>query len=241
MFKKAALREQDLDPDTAESLADLLFEIGKDLLRKKQYEMAVKWLERAHNVLTAQELEKLSTDATDLRTSIIQNRIQALLGLDREDAFYLANNLVETLENEVGDKLIVLLLRLELLSAPINQIFDVDAYGDIINRMIRTVTLTEGNFKLIMHHIRKLNDKGPSSACNMLDIFLQSRLFQAENEGWIEKALINRLWMSTCQKDGPDVIVSVKKVLDMVGANMNKALGPSATHAAETVCWRSRG
>lgn len=235
MYKKAALSKKNLDPDTAENLSDLLFEIGKDLFKKKQYEMASKWLERASNVLTAQELEKLSTDATNLRTSIIQNRIQALLAIEREDALDLANSLVDSLENEIGDKLIVLLLKLELLSAHANQSFDCDAYGAVIHRMIRTVVLTEGNFKLIMHHIRKLNDKGPSLACSMLDAFLQSRLFQEENEGWVEAALINRIWMSTSQKDGLDVLKSVTHVIDTLGSNMDKPLSASATHAAQTV------
>lgn len=235
MYKKAALSDTALDPDTAESLADLIYEMGKDFFKKKQYELADKWLERASNIIATQEIDKLSTDATNLQTSIIQSRVQVLLAIEREDALDMANSLINNLENEVGDRLIVLLLKLEVLSAPTSHTFDCNAYGDVINRMIRTVVMTEGNFKLIMHHIRKLNDKGPSLACNMLDSFLQSRLFEDGNEEWIEKALVNRIWMSTNSRDSPEVLKSVREVLEFVGSNMTKPLSASATHAAQTV------
>ncbi|KFY01778.1 hypothetical protein V490_00767 [Pseudogymnoascus sp. VKM F-3557] len=238
MYKKALLPDKTIDPDTAESLADLLFEMGKDFFKKNQYELADKWLERASSVMTAQEIDKLSTDATNLQTSIIQTRVQALLAIEREDALDMANSLINSLENEVGDRLIVLLLKLEVLSAPVSQTFDCNAYGDVIYRMIRTVVMTEGNFKLIMHHIRKLNDKGPSLACNMLDSFLQSRLFEAGNDEWIEKALINRIWVSTNCRDYPEVLKSVGDALEIVGSNMNKPLSASATHTAQTLLWK---
>ncbi|OBT69660.1 hypothetical protein VE03_00976 [Pseudogymnoascus sp. 23342-1-I1] len=238
MYKKAALFDKTLDPDTAESLADLLYEMGKDFTKKRQHELANKWLERASTIITAQEIDKLSTYATDLQTSIIQARVQALLAIEREDALDMANSLINNLENEVGDRLIVLLLKLEVLSAPVSQTFDCNAYGDVIYRMIQTVEMTEGNFKLIMHHIRKLNDKGPSLACNMLDTFLRSRLFEAGNEEWIEKALVNRIWMSTNSRDSPEVLKSVREVLEVVGSNMSKPLSASATHAAQTLLWK---
>ncbi|OBT49348.1 hypothetical protein VE00_00485 [Pseudogymnoascus sp. WSF 3629] len=238
MYKKAALSDKALDPDTAENLADLLYEMGRDFFKKKQYELADKWLERGSSIITAQEIDKLSTDATNLQTSIIQARVQALLALEREDALDMANSLINNLENEVGDRLIVLLLKLEVLSAPVSRIFDCNAYGDVIYRMIRTVMMTEANFKLIMHHIRKLNDKGPSLACSMLDSFLQSRLFEAGNEEWIEKALVNRIWISTSSRDCPEVLRSVGEVLEVVGSSMSKPLSASATHAAQMLLWK---
>ncbi|OBT96970.1 hypothetical protein VE01_05545 [Pseudogymnoascus verrucosus] len=238
MYKKAALSDNTLDPDTAESLGDLLYEMGRDFFKKKQHELADKWLERASRIITGQEIDRLSTDATNLQTSIIQARVQALLAIEREDALDMANSLINNLESEVGDRLIVLLLKLEVLSAPVSRTFDCSAYGDVIYRMIRTVMLTEGNFKLIMHHIRKLNDKGPSLACSMLDSFLQSRLFEAGNEEWIEKALVNRIWISTNTRDCPEVLKSVGEVLEAVGSNISKPLSASATHAAQTLLWK---
>ena len=73
MFSKCVIFGNQLDPATVESISDLLYEIGKDLLHQKQYELAVKWLERSHDVLGEQELEKLSADAGELKLSILQS------------------------------------------------------------------------------------------------------------------------------------------------------------------------
>jgi hypothetical protein len=73
MFSKCVISGNQLDPATTESISDLLYEIGKDLLNQKQYELAVKWLERSHDVLGEQELEKLSVDAGELKLSILQS------------------------------------------------------------------------------------------------------------------------------------------------------------------------
>lgn len=71
MFEKIGPADGATDPAAAESLADLLFEIGRDLLTHEEYRKAVKWLERAHDTLCEQDVEKLSTDAAELRRSIV--------------------------------------------------------------------------------------------------------------------------------------------------------------------------
>jgi hypothetical protein len=234
MYTKASLSERLLDPSTAESLADLLFEMGRELLEKKQFDLAVKWLDRAFTVLNSQELDRLSSNASELRTSIIQCSVKALLGVRQQVAKEQADNLVSLLENEVGDKLIVLLLRLELLSVS-GEVFDSASYGTVLQRIIRTIALTESNFKLTMHHIRKLNDKSPSLASEILDEFLQRRVFESDNDGWLETVLVNRLWMATSQRDGAEVLSSVRRILDMVLSNVERPLGSSAIFAAQMV------
>jgi hypothetical protein len=234
MYTKASLSDRFLDPSTAESLADLLFEMGRDLLGKRQSDLAVKWLDRAFAVLNSQELDRLSSDASELRTSIIQCSVKALLAVGQQDAKEQAENLVGLLETEVGDKLIVLLLRLELLSVS-GDVFDSVSYGTVLQRIIRTVALTDLNFKLITHHIRKLNDKSPSLASNVLDEFIQKRVFEADNDEWLESVLINRLWMATSQRDGAEVLTSVRRILDMVLSNAERPLGSSTAFAAQMV------
>ncbi len=239
MYNKAALAWRLLDPDTAEKLADLLYTMGQDYLKKKKNDLAVKWLKRAYEALSAHELDKLGIHAESLRTGITQSRVQALLALGTEEAFTQARIMVEVLENEIGgDRLLVLLLRLELLNQPQNPAFDMGAYGDIVHKIIRTVQLTESKFKLVMHHIRKLNEKAPSLACNMLDNFLQARLFKAGNESQLETAIVNRVWMSTSRKDGGDTLKSVQSLLDSVADNMRKPLSLSSTHACQTLLWK---
>lgn len=236
MFSHANLPARAVDSDSAEKLADLLYNIGQECLKTKKFDLAIKWLQRAHEVLQAQEPERLSIDASDLGITITQSRVQALLALQNDEAFAQATQLVDLLESVVGgDRLLVLLLRLEILNAPFNPHFDTSSYSDIIHKIIRTVMLTDSNFKLIMHHIRKLNDKAPGIACNMLDTFLQRRLFSEGTETWVETAVVNRVFMSTQAKDGMDVFAGVRGCLDVVVCGWKRALSLSATHACQTV------
>jgi len=66
----AAYRDA-LEPATAEVLADLFYEIGKDLLKKKDYIVAVRWLERAYDMLTMRDIEGMSVDSGELRCSVL--------------------------------------------------------------------------------------------------------------------------------------------------------------------------
>ena len=235
MFNKSTSSCQLFDPNTAESLADTLYEIGKDLLLKKQYEMASKWLERALEALTGQELDRLSMDASELRMSILESNIRALLGRQTPETADKARNLVELLESEVGDKLIVLLLKLELLSSTTNETFDSNSYADVLRRMTRSTVLSADNFKLIMYHIRKLSDKSPSLAYRALDELLSLRILPEDKEEWVEKVLITRLYMTVSQRDSIDAWVSLEELFSFIVANMRQPISSAATLAAHTV------
>lgn len=117
LFSQAELVDNRLGPSTAESLADLLYEIGKDLLHKKQLESAVRWLERSLDVIGEQDLEKLSPDAGELRLSIMHGLVRALIGQRNDAARKRAADLVGLLETDYGDKMAVALLKLDLLAS----------------------------------------------------------------------------------------------------------------------------
>ncbi|KAI1809954.1 meiosis protein SPO22/ZIP4 like-domain-containing protein [Poronia punctata] len=125
------------DPASAEKLADALFEIGRGLAKKKNSVLAVKWLERAHELLNAQDLDRLSRDALELRLAISQALVQVYLDMRTPDYFDRAENHVAYIESELGDKLIVLLLRIELLLSSPAETFDSDAYAGILRRMMK--------------------------------------------------------------------------------------------------------
>jgi hypothetical protein len=73
MFTKCKQLTTALTPATAETLADLLYEIGKDALAKRSYEVAARWLERAYDVLGEQDLDVLSPEVGELRLSAMQS------------------------------------------------------------------------------------------------------------------------------------------------------------------------
>jgi hypothetical protein len=235
MYKKSTASKQCFDPNTAESLADVLYEMGKDLFRKQQYALAVKWLERAYEVLNGQELDRLSMDAGELRISVIQTSVKALLGMKTSEMTSRARDLIQLLESDVGDKLIVMLLKLEMLSGSSCEVFDGDAYSNILQKMTRTMPLNSNNFRLIMFHIRKLNDKSPNLACRTIDEFLNLRILEGERPEWIEKAIITRLWITVSQRDSAESLVALDDLLSTISTKTQQPLGPAAAHAAHTV------
>jgi hypothetical protein len=235
MFKLALSSIQSFDSNTAESLADILYEMGKDLLHKQQYPLAVKWLERSYEVLNDQELDRLSIDASELRTSIMQTLIKALLYLKEPEAIERARGLVNLLESVLGDKLIVLLLKLEILSAPSTEAFDSSQYSDVLQRMTRSMPLSDVNFKLFMFHVRKLNDKSPSLACKALDELLNLRILREEREEYIEKILITRIWITVSQRESPEAVGLLHELFSLIMENIKNPISSAATHGAHTV------
>lgn len=73
MFAKCKQLAAAFTSTIAESFADLLFEIGKEALTKRNYELAVRWLERAHDVIGEQDLDTLSPDVGELRLCTMQS------------------------------------------------------------------------------------------------------------------------------------------------------------------------
>jgi tetratricopeptide (TPR) repeat protein len=237
MYNKTSVNGRQLDPATAENFSDLLLKIGNDALSANNFELAVKWLARAYAVLSAQEPDKLSFEANELRITVIQSYVKALIKVERPEAVDRARELVEGLENEIGDKLVVLLLRLDLLSAG-SEVFDGIAYSTIIRRMIRIMTPTDENFKRIISKIRKLHEKNPSLACSTLDDLLQTRVLQAERTDWVEITLTNRLWMATSLRETEDALPSIRQVLQGVQDHLGKPISSSAAFAAQALIWK---
>ncbi|KAI1751205.1 meiosis protein SPO22/ZIP4 like-domain-containing protein [Xylaria castorea] len=132
-----------IDTVSAEQVADALFEIGRDLALKKNFVLASKWLERAYELINAQKIGQLSRDAIELRLAISQALIQVYLDIGSPDYMSRAENHIAYIESELGDKLIVLLFRTEILLRSPAEIFDSEAYTDILRRMMRTVALKQ--------------------------------------------------------------------------------------------------
>lgn len=238
MYTNARNSKRVFDPNTAESLADVLFELGKSLLATQQYGIGTKWLERALEVLADQELDKLSMDASELRISIIQSCVKAQLKIKQEPALEKAQNLVQTLAHELGDKLIVLLLRLEVLAANTTA-FDHVSYSEILGRIIRSAVLNEQNFKLVMFHIRKLNDKSPDLACKLIDDLFRLRILHDGREELVEKITITRLWITVAQQQTLEALSGLEGFLDSIIENFKNPITPKATLAAHTVTFLS--
>ncbi|SPQ20408.1 14822ea5-0490-4dac-a6c0-22cd1d76eaed [Thermothielavioides terrestris] len=233
MYTKADRLRQFLTPEYAERLADVLYEIGKSLSARNDFAIAIKWFERANQVVNDQELEQLSREGLELRLAIQQALVTALLGTGTPEDHEKAKNMVDYIESEAGNKFVVSLLKLELLQKTPAEVFDGEAYADILRRLIRDFSFSDSGFKLIMHHIRKLHDKSPGAGCAVLDDFI-SAIGGAEQDGWMEKAVITRMWMITNQRDSVETINAVQGVL----GHLARPLSAEAAVAAQALLWK---
>lgn len=73
MFEKCKQIGKSFTSAITEQLADLLYEIGKAMLAKRDYEVATRWLERAFDVLEEQDLDMLTPEIGELRLCIMQS------------------------------------------------------------------------------------------------------------------------------------------------------------------------
>ncbi|KAK7980960.1 hypothetical protein PG989_013417 [Apiospora arundinis] len=227
-----------LDPKTAESLSDTLYEIGNGCLDKHDFAMGTKWLERAHDFLDGQELERLSRDGIELQLTISQALVRALLGLDTTESLQKAESLVASLESEAGDQLAVLLLRLDVLVKAPGEVFDSSAYANVLRRIMRATNLSDATFKLMISRIRKLDDKGPALACQVMDDFIRLHVLLSRKDEWVERALTLRVYMSTSQRDSLEVVNGIRSLLDHIQESLEKPLAAHAALGIVTMMWK---
>jgi hypothetical protein len=104
-----------------------------------------------------------------------------------------------------------------------------------------------------MHHIHKLKDHRCAqfkcddltllifdsnvTACKALDDLIDIRLFREENQTWIEKAVITRIWIGTTNSVSENVLEQLEVLFDTVAQNLKLPLSAPATHAAQTVSY----
>lgn len=75
-------------------------------------------------------------------------------------------------------------------------------------------------------------------ACKALDELIHMRLFQQENQQWIEKAVITRVWMSTSGEPDENVLEKLRELFDTVVQRFDTTFAAPATHATQTLVWK---
>ncbi|RDW82233.1 hypothetical protein BP6252_03345 [Coleophoma cylindrospora] len=238
MYRRSVNSQQNISPHAAERLADVMYEMGTELLEKQQLEIACKWLERAYDTLVAQELDRLSVDASELRMAILNDWMKSLIGQQTPESLQKTGSLIAVVEDELGDKLFLLLLRLDLISAATDDTFDGDAYGNVLLRMTRSMPLNESNLKLLTQRIRKLNSKSPSHASKALDNLLKLRILQSGRDDWLEKVVNMRIWITVTQRDSMESLELLESSISMISASFKGPLSPGAAHSAQTLLWK---
>ena len=234
MFNKSSGLLKDLDRRSAESLAEILFEIGREFSQKGDFKSATKWLQRAYGILDSQDLENLSRHGVDLRLSILQSTTNALLKTNEPGDVQKAMEMISFMESEMGDRAVVLMLRVQLLESVPPEEFDVEAYTTILQRVTACFNFTDTHFKWMMHHIKKLHERDQRLACNVLDEFLVSKILAADNVDWLERTIVLRVWMTTQQESSKD-FSKVDNLFSTIHQTIDSPLQPVASVAAQSV------
>ncbi|KAL6864455.1 meiosis protein SPO22/ZIP4 like domain-containing protein [Trichoderma novae-zelandiae] len=244
MFGKIDALRPTLDSISAEIIADTLQHIGFDLASKGDHGMAVKWLKRAYDIINHQALEQLSAKGLELRLAICQGLVRGLLDVGSQLCVQEANDLVEYIESEIGDKPLVLHWRLELLQRIPGETFDVDAYASILHRMVRSFDYSDASFYFLLHHIRSLREKSPRLARGLLDEFLLQHIILSKKNEWIGKAVARRIWMSTIgdtdsfdDTDLVEPLTDLRSLLDKVHDGLSEPLASDIAGAAHSIIW----
>jgi hypothetical protein len=244
LYSKGHLIDDSLGPYSAEKLADVLYELGNDMNLKKDFQMAVKWLQRAQDVINSHDLEQLSREALELRTAIMQAHITALLNLGTVEGFTKADSMIQFLQVQMGATMVVLLLKLELLMKAPAEVFDSTEYANLLGQMVTCLcqknfdhvldsdgrAASDPDFRLLTHHIGKLHDKNPALACTVLDEFILV-LSNGDHDEWMERLVTKRIWMATHRAELTDAV----EAADVALSPIQTPLSADATVAVQTV------
>ncbi|KAK5997795.1 hypothetical protein PT974_00156 [Cladobotryum mycophilum] len=242
MFSKTDTLRQTLDVPSAEIIADTLQHIGFDLSSKGDSAMAVKWLKRAHEIISRQALDQLSTHGLELRLAICQGLVRGLLDIGSQESVQEAGDLIAYVESEIGDKPVVLHWRLELLQKSPDEVFDIDAYASLLRRMIRSFDFSDGTFHFLLHHIKELRERSSRLARGLLDELLLQHILQSTKTDWLNKIVVRRIWMSTMETgsvdESMDASADVKNLLDTIHDTLSEPLKPDVAGAAHSLIWK---
>lgn len=86
-------------------------------------------------------------------------------------------------------------------------------------------------------NIFSLNTSSNTIACKALDDLIDIRLLREENQSWIEKAVITRIWVGTSNNNSENMLEQMQELFDTVSQNSKIQLSAPATHAAQTVSY----
>lgn len=234
IFANAEPQLPSLQVDPAERLAETLYEVGRGFLLRKDLSQSSKWLGRALAVVDSRPMDQLSREGVELRISIVQGIVEGLLQMNTDDSLRQVDGLISCLENDIGDRPVVLLMRLELIQQVPQEAFDPDMYALVLKRMVRAFISKEASFKLILLHIKRLGQRSYYQARAILDGFLETKLLGAERHAWAEKGVITRIWMTTAHSDDINEATELRKLFDtLIDGGM--ILGPEAAMAGQSV------
>ena len=236
MLAKVGTLAEPLSPALKEQSADVAFEIGKGQMKAECYSEARDWLGYAYNSISGQDIEVMSSDAGDLKLSIMHNLVRVLVHLSGDDHRERAWSLFREVEIDHGELLAVLLLKLDLLAT--EPFVSPQQSSDVMQQIINKVHLTDSNMNTILYHIHKLRSWSGPLAHEILMFTISKILLGGEQKSWLEKMLVTVVWNCTSSSDILDPVLTLTQSCNAIAAGWGYALSLSAMHAAQVLLWK---
>lgn len=246
LSKAAIIGDRGHTVELVEKKADLLYEIGKAALKKKDYAAARKWLKQSCDAIESLNREDLSPDLCELQFAARSDLIQTLISAKDTESLEQASSLLTLLQAENTEfKMTICLLQLDLLSA--QQPVDTEQFLYTLIHIIESVHMIQSNFDMIMSQIRRLkqlnkeNDHPSSqslaSTCHALDALLP-RLFESISQPWLEKVVVTRVWISVTEQPSIEGASKLHGIFNEVLQATGRPFTSQATHAAQSLIWK---
>jgi Meiosis protein SPO22/ZIP4 like len=225
-----------IDATFAVKAADLLYEIGRDLLQQGHHDLASKWLGRASSSIEPTRDSCAAAESQDLRLNILHTYVRALLATNTNLAGEEAARVLQLLKSEFGHKLAVTVLGIEVLTRDPGS--DTETYYNEIVKVIRTVHLIDANHRLIMHYLHHLKTLSLQLALQALKQYIVQRLAPEESCQYTEAAIVTFIWMAASAPSRPVLPSDLDADLTLVRQIWNRDLSPEAAHAVFLLLWR---
>lgn len=222
-------------PAMVEKYADLTFEIGRALRKKNEQDNALEWLEKCCRALERIE-EGVDPGLDELRTSAHHELVRALLGRGARADLDRAESVIDYMMMERQPTLAACVLKLDALA--MRQLFPIHDFHRTIKTAMISVVLTDSTFKIIMHYIHKLSKHDSQLACQTLDSLTQLRLLEYGNLEWLEKTMINRLWLCSTNAQNMGQLEIMTQIFDEVYIGLGESFTADATYAAQALIWK---
>ncbi|KAK5272684.1 hypothetical protein LTR99_002077 [Exophiala xenobiotica] len=225
-------------PEIVAKLVDLCYEIGNDHLGRNQSDVAAKWLERGCQLSDQSGADSGDTDVHELRLTLLHTYVRAVLSVPDAAAREEGCKAMQTLREEFGHKLCVIVLQLEIYRR--DESPDVGAYCHELMKLIRTSHLILSNHKLIMHYIFHLKSMSINDAIEAIVTYITTRLAPGEESAWTDSAIVTLVWMITLSQaqDSSSFHHHATSRFNKIQTAGRMSVGPEAARAALVLLWK---
>ncbi|KAK2596722.1 hypothetical protein QQS21_006177 [Conoideocrella luteorostrata] len=238
MFRKTDTFRNSLDIVSIENMTEILQRIGSELLSKNNLDLGLKWLRRAYDLINP-EVERASMQGQHLYLAICNDIIASFpLEISSEIATTL-EGITQSAESILSDQPVLCHSSLCPSDLANKGEFNEDAYTYILRRLISSLRICDSSFPLILSYTKKLNDKNPSLALDLLDNLLLQHAVEGTEPPWVNKVLFLRIYLASNKTLNDEEFRHLFDVFDELYQRMSAPLTVIAAETCHALIWKT--